>query len=138
MTFINYIVLKLYALLILIFKEKTYSDKLTDFVSNKNGSLLLSLVKELLEYLELTFTTSVLDPETGAGHQYVYKNRDDIYEELSLSKGYIKLFYYLLFNIFDINYFFIDDKRPLLLQILEHFQSHSKSTNDVVKVCYCF
>lgn len=76
-------------MLIHLFQKKTYSDKLVDFLSNKNGLLLLSLVNELLEYLELTFTTSVLGPETGAGHEYKYKNRDDIYNELSLSKGYI-------------------------------------------------
>lgn len=70
-----------------LFQNKIYTDKLKDFVSNKNGSLLLSLVKELLEYLELTFTTSVLGPETGAGYQYEYKNKDDIFDELSLSKG---------------------------------------------------
>lgn len=56
-------------------------------MSNKNGLLLLSLVKDLFEYLELTFTTSVFEPETGAEHHYQYINKDDIYENLSLSKG---------------------------------------------------
>lgn len=51
--------------------------------------MLLSLVKDLFEYLELTFTTSVFDPETGAGLQYQYKDRDDIFEELSLLKSSI-------------------------------------------------
>jgi len=50
---------------------------------------LLSLVKDLFEYLELTFTKSVFDSETGAAHQYQYKDKDDIFEELSLSKGNI-------------------------------------------------
>lgn len=30
--------------------------------------------------------------------------------------------------------YFSDDKRPLLLQILETYQSHSQSTNEDVKV----
>lgn len=94
------------------FQNKLYTDKIKDFVSNNNGSLLLSLVKDLFEYLELTFTASVFDSETGAAHQYQYKDKDDIFEELSLSK---------------------DDTRPLLLQILETFQSQYKSTNDVIK-----
>lgn len=64
-------------------------DKIKDFVSNKNGLLLLSLVKDLFEHLELTFTTSVFEPETGAGHQYKCIDRNDISEELSLSKGNI-------------------------------------------------
>lgn len=94
------------------FQNKLYTDKIKDFVSNNNGTLLLSLVKDLFEYLELTFTTSVFDSETGAAHQYQYKDKDDIFEELSLSK---------------------DDKRPLLLQILETYQSQYKSTNDAIK-----
>lgn len=56
-------------------------------MSSKNGPLLLSLVKDLFDYLELTFTTSVFDPETGAGHQYQYIDKDNIFEDLSLSKG---------------------------------------------------
>lgn len=95
------------------FQNKLYTDKIKDFVSSNNGSLLLSLVKDLFEYLELTFTTSVFDSETGAAHQYQYRDKDDIFEELSLSK---------------------DDKRPLLLQILETYQSQSKSTNEVIKL----
>jgi hypothetical protein len=59
-------------------------------VSNKNGPLLLSLVNDLLDYLELTFTKSVFDPETGVGHQYQYIDKDNIFEELSLSRGNIK------------------------------------------------
>ncbi|CAI6361932.1 unnamed protein product [Macrosiphum euphorbiae] len=94
------------------FQNKLYTDKIKDFVSNNNGTLLLSLVKDLFEYLELTFTTSVFDSETGAAHQYQYKDKDDILEDLSLSK---------------------DDKRPLLLQILETYQSQYKSTNDAIK-----
>jgi len=79
-------------LFIFFFQNKLYTDKIKDFVSNENGSLLLSLVKDLFEYLELTFTTSVFDSETGAAHQYQYKNKDDIFEELSLSKGNILLY----------------------------------------------
>ncbi|XP_022170813.1 FGFR1 oncogene partner-like [Myzus persicae] len=94
------------------FQNKLYTDKIKDFVSNNNGLLLLSLVKDLFEYLELTFTSSVFDSETGAAHQYEYKDKDDIFEELSLSK---------------------DDKRPLLLQILETHQSQYKSTDDVIE-----
>lgn len=41
----------------------------------------------MFEYLELTFTTSVFEPETGAGNHYQYINKDDIYENLSLLKG---------------------------------------------------
>lgn len=88
------------------FQNKLYTDKIKDFVFNENGLLLLSLVKDLFEYLELTYTSSVFDPETGAGLQYQYKNKNDIFQELSLSK---------------------DDKRPLLLQILETYQSHFKT-----------
>ncbi|XP_060833813.1 centrosomal protein 43-like [Rhopalosiphum padi] len=94
------------------FQNKLYTDKIKDFVSSNNGSLLLSLVKDLFEYLDLTFTTSVFDSETGAAHHYQYKDKDDIFEELSLSK---------------------DDQKPLLLQILENYQSQYKSTNEVIK-----
>lgn len=59
-------------------------------MSNKNGPLLLSLVKDLFDYLDLTFTTSVFDPETGAGHHYQYTDKDNIFEELSLSRGSFK------------------------------------------------
>lgn len=48
----------------------------------------------MFEYLELTFTTSVFEPETGAGHHYQYMNKDDIFENLSLLKGniiYVKI-----------------------------------------------
>lgn len=70
-----------------MFQNKLYTSKIKDFVSNKNGLLLLSLVKDLLECLELTYTTSVFEPETGAGFQYQYKNKNDILQELCLSKG---------------------------------------------------
>ncbi|XP_050427334.1 centrosomal protein 43-like isoform X2 [Adelges cooleyi] len=89
------------------FQEKVYSDTIKNFVSNNNGILLLSLVKELLEYLDLNFTSSVFDPETGVGKNFQYKKEDDIVEELSVAK---------------------DNKRPMLLQILEAYQTHSKST----------
>lgn len=64
-----------------------YTKKIKDFVSNKNGSLLLSLVKDLFEYLELTFTKSVFDSETGAEHLYQYTDENDIFEELHILKG---------------------------------------------------
>lgn len=82
-----------YSWLFIFFQNKLYTDKIKDFVSSNNGSLLLSLVKDLFEYLELTFTTSVFDSETGAAHQYQYKDKDDIFEELSLSKG--NIFYFI-------------------------------------------
>lgn len=72
-----------------MFQNKLYKDKIKDFVFNKNGLLLLSLVKDLFEYLELAFTSSVFDPETGTGLLYQYKDKNDICQELSLSKGNI-------------------------------------------------
>lgn len=48
---------------------------------------MLSLVKDLFECLELTFTKSVFDSETGAEHQYQYKDEKNIFEELCISKG---------------------------------------------------
>lgn len=72
-----------------LFQNKLYTDKIKEFVFNKNGLLLLSLMKDLFEYLELTYTSSVFDPETGAGFQYQYKDKNDICQELSLSKGKI-------------------------------------------------
>lgn len=80
-----------------MFQNKLYTDKIKDFVSNRNGLLLLSLVKDLFEYLELTFTTSVFDPETGAGLQYQYIDKVDICKELSISKGNT---YYLYHNTY--------------------------------------
>lgn len=65
-------------------------------MSNKNGPLLLTLVKDLLEYLELTFTASVFEPESGAGNHYQYIKKDDICENLSLSKGYIYTYWVLI------------------------------------------
>jgi len=70
-----------------LFQDKLYTRKIKDFVSNKNGALLLSLVKDLFECLELTFTKSVFDSETGAEHQYQYKDEKNIFEELCISKG---------------------------------------------------
>lgn len=70
-------------------QNKLNTHKIQDFISSKNGLLLFSLVNDLFEYLELTFTKSVFDPETGAGHQYQYKDKNDIFEELFLSKGNI-------------------------------------------------
>lgn len=64
-----------------------YTDKIKDFISDNNGLLLLSLVKDLFEYLGLTYTTSVFDPETGAGLHYQYKEKNDIFQELSLCQG---------------------------------------------------
>lgn len=72
-----------------MFQDKLYTKKIKDFVSNKNGPLLLSLVKDLFECLELTFTKSVFDSETGAEHQYQYKDEKDIFEELHISNGKI-------------------------------------------------
>lgn len=70
-----------------MFQNTLYTDKIKEFVSNHNGLLLLSLVKDLLDYLELTYTASVFESETGAGIQYQYKDKNDIFEELCLSKG---------------------------------------------------
>lgn len=68
-------------------QNKLNTQKIQDFISNKNGLLLFSLINDLFEYLELTFTKSVFDPETGAGCQYQYIDKNDIFEELLLSKG---------------------------------------------------
>lgn len=75
-----------------MFQNKLYTDKIKNLVSNTNGLLLLSLVKDLLDCLELTFTASVFDSETGAGNHYQYKDKNDIFDELLLSKGNIKTF----------------------------------------------
>lgn len=76
-------------MLIYLFQNKLYTDKINDLLSIPNGSLLLSLVKDLFEYLELTFTESVFNSETGVGNHYQYKNKDDIFNELPLRKGNI-------------------------------------------------
>lgn len=76
-------------LLLYLFQNKLYTDKIKDFVSNNDALLLLSLVKDLFEYLGLTRTTFVFDPETGAGHYYQYKDKNEIFQELSLSQGNI-------------------------------------------------
>ncbi|XP_050521223.1 uncharacterized protein LOC126894331 isoform X2 [Daktulosphaira vitifoliae] len=66
------------------FQDKSYTDTIKKFTSNDNGVLLMSLVKNLFEYLGLSFTASVFDSETGAGQNFSYKSKDDIYKEVLL------------------------------------------------------
>ncbi|XP_050521221.1 uncharacterized protein LOC126894331 isoform X1 [Daktulosphaira vitifoliae] len=85
------------------FQDKSYTDTIKKFTSNDNGVLLMSLVKNLFEYLGLSFTASVFDSETGAGQNFSYKSKDDIYKEVLLPE---------------------DDKKPIILQILELHKIH--------------
>ncbi|EZA53016.1 hypothetical protein DMN91_002425 [Ooceraea biroi] len=93
--------------------EPLLNKTVKQYLSNSEGKLLFSLVREFLEYFGLEYTISVYDPETYFGKEYNYIGRNKLCEELG-----------------------IDSTEPLLGEILKNsingaFNSSQKSkTND--------
>lgn len=64
-------------------KIPLFNKKFDDFVVTKEGKLLLSLVREFLEFFNLHFTLSVFEPEVGATTPYA--SRSELCDQFKLS-----------------------------------------------------
>ncbi|XP_014261910.1 uncharacterized protein LOC106674003 isoform X2 [Cimex lectularius] len=70
-----------------VFKDKSpfINRQLKDFVKTSDGNMIISLVREFLEFFNLEFTSMVFDPETHAGIDYTYEGRHKLAKDLMLS-----------------------------------------------------
>jgi len=64
--------------------EPLLNKTVKQYLSNSEGKLLFSLVREFLEYFGLEYTISVYDPETYFGKEYNYIGRNKLCEELGI------------------------------------------------------
>ncbi|KAL6447421.1 hypothetical protein ACFW04_001552 [Cataglyphis niger] len=64
--------------------EPLLNKTVKQYLSNSEGKLLFSLVREFLEYFGLDYTISVYDPETYLGKEYNYAGRNKLCEELGI------------------------------------------------------
>lgn len=64
--------------------EPLLNKTVKQYLSNSEGKLLFSLVREFLEYFGLDYTISVYDPETYFGKEYNYVGRNKLSEELGI------------------------------------------------------
>lgn len=64
--------------------EPLLNKTVKQYLSNSEGKLLFSLVREFLEYFGLDYTISVYDPETYLGKEYNYVGRNKLCEELGM------------------------------------------------------
>ncbi|KAM0731605.1 Centrosomal protein 43 [Formica fusca] len=64
--------------------EPLLNKTVKQYLSNSEGKLLFSLVREFLEYFGLDYTISVYDPETYLGKEYNYVGRNKLCEELGI------------------------------------------------------
>ncbi|XP_011644154.1 FGFR1 oncogene partner-like isoform X1 [Pogonomyrmex barbatus] len=64
--------------------EPLLNKTVKQYLSNSEGKLLFSLVREFLEYFGLDYTISVYDPETYFGKEYNYVGRNKLCEELGI------------------------------------------------------
>lgn len=83
-------------------KSRGQTEKLSGFLENTEGRLALHLVKEFLTFFDLTFTLSVLEPETDAGlsRPCSHRSRQELVELLGLASE------------------MVDNKTPLISQII--------------------
>ncbi|XP_011500243.1 PREDICTED: protein PF14_0175-like [Ceratosolen solmsi marchali] len=65
--------------------EPFLNKSVKQYLSNSEGKLLFSLVREFLEYFGLDYTISVYDPETYFGKEYNYSGRKKLCEELGIN-----------------------------------------------------
>ncbi|XP_015117663.1 FGFR1 oncogene partner [Diachasma alloeum] len=65
--------------------EPLLNKTVKQYLSNSEGKLLFSLVREFLEYFGLDYTISVYDPETYVGKEYNYVGRNKLCEKLGIS-----------------------------------------------------
>ena len=83
-------------------KSRGPAEKLSGFLENTEGRLALHLVKEFLTFFDLTFTLSVLEPESDAGLSRAssHRSRQELVELLGLAPE------------------MVDHKTPLISQII--------------------
>lgn len=83
-------------------KSRGPAEKLSGFLENTEGRLALHLVKEFLTFFDLTFTLSVLEPESDAGLSRAssHRSRQELVELLGLAPE------------------MVDNKTPLISQII--------------------
>lgn len=60
--------------------------KLAAFLSNTNGRLVASLVREFLQFFDLDFSLAVFDPETNIGRDVQYRERTKLCTALGLTE----------------------------------------------------
>ncbi|KAL1139709.1 hypothetical protein AAG570_006687 [Ranatra chinensis] len=70
-----------------VFKDKSpfLNKPLKDYVNTTEGALIISLVREFLEFFNLEFTSMVFDPETHKGIDYKYEGRSKLASDLFLN-----------------------------------------------------
>lgn len=66
-------------------KNPLFNKKFDEFIDTSNGKLVVSLVREFLEYFNLNFTLSVFDPETSTSPPCL--NRTDLCDKLNLQSS---------------------------------------------------
>ncbi|XP_035211273.1 centrosomal protein 43-like [Stegodyphus dumicola] len=64
-------------------KVPLFNKKFDDFIETSDGKIIVSIVREFLEYFNLNFTLSVFDPEIASSSSPCY-NRSDLCDKLKL------------------------------------------------------
>jgi len=67
-------------------KSNLVNPTLKDFLSSTTGRLLVSLVREFLEFFHLDFTLAVFDPETNIDKDFRYRGRSKLIDALGLTE----------------------------------------------------
>jgi len=66
--------------------QESKNVKLAAFLSNTNGRLVASLVREFLQFFDLDFSLAVFDPETNIGRDVQYRERTKLCSALGLTE----------------------------------------------------
>lgn len=66
--------------------QESKNHKLAAFLSNTNGRLVASLVREFLQFFDLDFSLAVFDPETNIGRDVQYRERTKLCSALGLTE----------------------------------------------------
>jgi len=66
--------------------QESKNHKLVAFLSNTNGRLVASLVREFLQFFDLDFSLAVFDPETNIGRDVQYRERTKLCSALGLTE----------------------------------------------------
>jgi len=66
--------------------QESKNPKLAAFLSNTNGRLVASLVREFLQFFDLDFSLAVFDPETNIGRDVQYRERTKLCSALGLTE----------------------------------------------------
>lgn len=67
-------------------KSSQVNRRLQQFLSTTTGRLVASLVREFLDFFELSFTLAVFDPETNIGKDFKHRERSKLIEALGLTE----------------------------------------------------